>query len=222
MKIFEKYMPVTLFCLALLTTWASGIEKAAASQDCIEKVRAMHKGAWNPFTRTPHRSVRTEYDSAGKVLLVWDNIVQSPLRTISGIRNQGPFALVIDNKAWTGPSLEGPWTSTQDLPAGRKENLMRLNQSTIDGIHSAECAQTVVLDGKNVEKYTFKIKTAADKKQGGLWLADTNTIFFDPAAQQIVRWEKTEMQSSWAPKPSQNRHITEFDYDPNIKVEAPK
>ncbi len=221
MKNSRKYIAVTAFFLAFLGGWVNGIEKASASQDCVETVQAMHKGVWDPFKRTPHRSTKTEYDPEGKVLRIWSNVVQSPLRTISGIRDSGNFALVVDSKVWTGPSLEGPWRATQGFPAGRKEKILRSQEFMINGIHSAECAQKVVLDSTEVEKYVYKVKTAADKTQGGLWLADTNIIYFDPASKQIIKWEKTDFQSSWAPQVNRNRHVFLFDYDLQIKVDAP-
>jgi hypothetical protein len=221
MKNSRKLMPVIAFGLAFANAWATGIDKVAASQDCVEKVQTMFKGVWNPFARPPYRSVKTVYDSADKVLRVFDSIVQSPLRTISGTRDNGYFALVIDSNVWTGPSLEGPWSPSQGLPANRKEKVMRAHQFMIDGIQSAQCARTVVLDGKELEKYVYKVKTAPDKERGGLWLAAANIIYFDPAAERIVRWEMSEMQSSWAPQVSPTREVTVFNFDGEIKVDAP-
>ncbi len=222
MKNSGKYLSAIAIGLTLLSGWVNGIEKASASQDCVENVQAMHKSVWDPFNRMPHRSTKTEYDPEGKVLRIWSNIVQSPLRTISGIRDSGNFALVVDSKVWTGPSLAGPWRATQGFPAGRKEKILRSHQFMIDGIHFAECGKSVVLDGRPVAKYTYKVRTAADKEQGGLWLADTNVIYFDPASKQIVKWEKTDFQSSWAPKENRDRHVFVFEYDAQIRVDAPE
>ncbi len=216
-----NHITIIAFLLALFGGWTGGAGKAVASQACIEKVRAMHEGIWNPFNRPPYRSVMTEYDSTGEVLRVWDNIVQSPLRTISGVRESGAFALVVESSVWTGPSPEGPWATAQGLPDGRTDRILRSHQFMIDGIHFAECETGVVLDGRQVEKYTYKVKTAPDETQGGLWLADTNVIYFDPASERIMQWEKTDFQSAWAPQVNQDRHVTVFEYDVRIQVDAP-
>lgn len=197
-------------------------ESALASDACLEEIKTLYANELNAYNRKPYRSVKTVYDAEGKQTHIFDNIVENPLETISGVRGT-VMAMVIDQQSWTGPSMEGPWSpAPANLPPDRKAGHDAFRQAEIDGMSAGECAGQVDLDGRPALKYAFNIKTEPVEEMGGMWLADRNTIWLDPETKEILRWDKTDFQSNWAPEIDSSLHVEVFEYDETITVDPPQ
>lgn len=219
-----RFLTKTIIVFAsVLFAWgvASGDTLA---DSCKEEISAMHyDGPLDPFARPPYRSEKQVFDADGNMLWVFDDIVETPLKTVSGVRGSGSFALVVDRSVWTGPSLEGPWSSApSNFPKDREAALKRTRDLRVEGITMAKCAGEVTLDGKTVRQYIFQTKPAPDEKQGGMWFAERSTVFVDPQKEEVVRWEMTDFQSSFMPDVNKEMHVFTFSYDPDLTVDIPQ
>lgn len=207
---------------AILAFGVIGASIPAVADECLEEIKALYANEMNPYNRGPYRSTKTVHDPAGKQTHVFENIVQTPLRTISGVVGSGAYTLVVDQKAWTGPKADGPWTpAPANFPKDRKASHDAFRKAEIAGMTDGECSGEVDLDGKPALKYSFRIKTEPVKEMNGMWLADHNTVWLDPGSKEVLRWDKTDFQSNWAPDVSKERHVEVFEYDGSVRVNAP-
>ena len=212
-----RLLPVSVAVLA-----ASPAASAFAADACLDEIKALYDNELNGYNRKPYRSAKTVYDANGKETHVFDNIVENPLETISGVRGTD-MTLTVGQQAWVGPSAEGPWSSAPaNLPPDRKAGHDAFRQAEIDGMSDGECGGEVDLDGRPALKYAFHIKTAPVEEMGGMWLADRNTIWLDPETKDILRWDKTDFQSNWAPEVDKALHVEVYEYDKTIKVDPPQ
>ena len=194
----------------------------ASADDCLAEIKALYGDEMNAYTRKPYRSTKTVYDADGRQTHVFENLVETPLRTISGVKGSGAYTLVVDLSAWTGPGADGPWTpAPANFPKDRKAGHDAFREAEIAGMSDPECPGAVDLDGRPALKFVFRIKTEPVAEMNGMWLADHNTVWLDPASKDVLRWDKTDFQSNWAPDVSKERHVEVFEYDGSIKVTSP-
>ena len=217
-----KKTSIALTTLGLCLTFFTGNATLANEAECLAEIKALFQGELNSWNRRPYRSEKTVFDVNGAKIRIFDNIVQTPLRTISGVRD-GPMALVIDRDTWTGTSADGPWTKAPNqLPEGRKAAHAKFLEASINGMSNAKCNGVKNIDGRSLLNYSFHIKTEPDAQRGGMWLADQNAVYLTPETKEVVRWEKTDFQSSWAPQVNKELHVELFEYDNSIKIDRPE
>ncbi len=206
----------------LLAHLATAFVSISYADSCLDEVKALYQKEWNPFLRKPYRSVKTVYSPDGTKLRTFENVVETPLKTISGISG-GEMGLVIDHETWTGPTADGPWTKAPfDLPKNRKESLDANYQLEIEGLSEAVCHGEVELQGRPHLKYEFHVRTAPNPLLGGLWAAARNTIWLDIDTRMVTQWEQTDFETSFQPELNKERQVTVFTYDESIQLKRPE
>lgn len=211
------------YCL-IVAAAVSGASQAAWADACLDEVKALFRAELDPFNRKSYRSVKTVFGEDGKEQLVFDNIVENPLETISGNRG-GPFGLVVDQQVWTGPTQEGPWTPSPTppaFPADRKSAYEETQAQMLSRMADATCHGEVDLDGAKYLHYEYVVRPPEDKPAGKMWFAESDKIWIDPATRQVARWEQTDFQTSFLPGVSKERHVILFVYDESIRVDPPQ
>ncbi|MGR3311727.1 hypothetical protein [Roseovarius indicus] len=210
-----------LFPLLATSIVISAADRATAS-DCLAEVRALwDEGApLDAFQRPPHENTNTVRDANGTVTEIYDSIIETPLRTIAGIRGTH-MTLAIDNDVWTGPGVNGPWTPQQGFTGDRRAqyNADRLQRQA--NLTDAACHGTVDVEGASYLSYSFTTKSDPDEEMGGLWYGSSDTVYIDPGTRQVMIWEMGNFVSSWAPAPTGEHHRVVFTYDPSIKILRP-
>lgn len=212
----RPFLPALLVSLSLPVT-------AAAADDCLDRVRALWDagGAMDPMARPPHRTVNTVHDGDGNVQRVFDSVIETPLRTISGVRGTH-MTMAIDNEAWNGPDVDGPWTATPGLPGDRRAGFETDRIQRQANLTDATCPEPVERDGATYEVYGYTTRNDPNEAMGGAWFGSQDTVYLDPETGLPMIIEMTGFVSSWAPEPNDERHVIVFDYDPSIKVTAPQ
>lgn len=211
------------FGLVFLAAVLSAPQPAFAD-DCLDELKALFTNEMDAFNRQPYRSVKTVYGEDGKEQLVFDNIVENPLETISGNRG-GPFGLVVDQEVWTGPTQEGPWTPSPTppgFPADRKAGYVAQQAQMLASMGDAVCHGEVDLDGARYIHYEYKVHPPEDKTALPFWGAESDRIWLDPETRQVARWEQTDFEVSFLPGVSKERHVVVFEYDETIRVDPPQ
>ncbi|MEQ9258209.1 MAG: hypothetical protein RIG84_03830 [Roseovarius sp.] len=217
MREFSKLSALLAICLAVSPA------AVAEEAECLEEVRALWAdgGPFDAYQRPPHRNTNTMYDAAGNVTRVFDSIIETPLRTMAGIEGTH-MTLAIDNRIWTGPGSEGPWTPQPDMEgdrrAGHAEDRAQRQANTTD----AACHGMVEHEGATYLSYGFTTRTDPSEATGGTWFGSTDTVYIDPETRQVMIWEMGNFVYSWAPEPNGERHVIVFEYDPAIKVNPPE
>lgn len=210
---------------ALLT--AATAVYALASQptladDCKSQIAAMFMGGpLDAYQRPPHRHQKQVTDVDGNVSITYQSIVETPLRTISGIKG-GAMTLTIDDDTWNGPGPDGPWVSSENNnPKNRKSwhNAMQAQQSK--NLTATECTDGVTLDGNTFDIVRYSSKTDPNPDMGNAFFGSSDTVYIDPETKQVILLEQTGFFSSWLPEPGKDTHTTRFTYDPNVKITAP-
>jgi hypothetical protein len=205
--------------LTILLLWAA--LPAAQASECMDEVRALFSSSLDPFQRPAYRSQRTHFDEAGAKKSAFQNVVQTPLRTISLVEG-GAAALVVDQDTWTGPTLDGPWTSAPStMPDNRRAAMEMSLEQQVANLSEPACDGEVEVDGQQLLKYSFTTKTDPNPDQGGLWFGSSDTIYIDPATGQVMLWERTGFTSSFAPTPTAESSVETFEYDDAITVDPP-
>lgn len=83
------------------------IAQPALADECTAKIAAMFQdGPLDAYQRPAHRHEKQVSDADGNVTYTFLSIVETPLRTISGIKG-GDMTLAIDDDTWNGPSPDG-------------------------------------------------------------------------------------------------------------------
>jgi hypothetical protein len=198
--------------------------QTARADACLDEVKALFANEMHPFNRKPYRSIKTVYSPEGQEQLVFDNIIEAPLETISGNRG-GPFGLVIDREIWTGPTQEGPWTPSpvpSTFPEDRRAAYEAQHALMLANMGDAVCHGEVELDGKTLIHYEYKVHPPKDRDSVKLWGAESDKIWLDPETRQVMRWEQTDFETSFLPGVSKERHVVVFEYDDSIRVDPPQ
>lgn len=212
-------------CAALATLAASLAPVAASAEDaCLESVRALwaEGGPLDPYQRPPHRTVNTIHDADGAVSRVFNSVIETPLRTISGVRGTH-MTLAVGNDVWNGPDVDGPWEKqpqgfTGDRRAGHEADRMQRQANLSD----VACLGLVERDGVTYEAYSYTTRSDPNPDMGGAWYGSSDTVYVGPESGQVEMMEMGTFVSSWAPEPNGERHVIVFSYDPTIKVIAPE
>jgi hypothetical protein len=197
---------------------------AAADEACMEEIRALwaEGAAFDAYEWPPHRTVNTMHDADGNVTRVFTSLIETPLRTISGIPGEH-VTLAIENDVWTGPDFEGPWEkSPQGFTFDRRASHAREQAQRAANLEKVDCPGEVERDGVSFTAYSFTTRTDPNEDTGGSWFGSDNTVYLDPETGRVVIWEMSDFFSSWAPKPNGELHVITYQYDPTITVTAPE
>ncbi len=194
----------------------------ALADDCTSQIAAMFTGGpLDAYQRPPHRHEKQVTDADGNVSITFQTIVETPLRTISGIKG-GAMTLTIDDDTWSGPGPDGPWASSENTnPKNRKpwHNAMQAQQAK--NLTATECTDGVTLEGNTFDIVRYSTKTDPNPDMNNAFFGSSDTVYIDPETRQVILLEQTGFFSSWLLEPRKDQHITRFTYDPNIKITAP-
>ncbi len=191
---------------------------SAAADACRDEIAALYDGPLDPFQRPPHMQIVQVYDAEGNPQRVFHNTIETPLRTMSGIRAEKFFTLAIDRDIWNGPSEEGPWTkNAAQMPEGREEAMRQAYAEQKANLTDTVCHGETD-DG--LIHYTYRTQTNPDATGG--FYGSLDQIWLDPEMGQIVRFELTEFVNAWTESASKERHEIEVVFDPTIKVDPPE
>jgi len=134
----------------------------AEDPGCLAEIDALHDGPLNPLVRTPHRVERIITEANGAVTSIWDDVIETPLRAITGIRGQ-QMTLILDRDCWTGPTAGGPWTLQPGQLAENRIATMTTQQAARRaGIEDAERPGLTEVDGRMLTEYRFVARWQAD------------------------------------------------------------
>lgn len=217
MKEFSKVFPLLAAAAVIFTA-----DRAPAA-DCLAEVQALwaEGGPLDAYQRPPHENVNTVRDANGIVTQTYDSVIETPLRTIAGIRGTH-MTMAIDNDVWTGPDVNGPWTPQQGFTGDRRAQHEADRLQRQANVTDVTCHGTVEVEGQSYISYSFTTKSDPNEEMGGMWYGSSDTVYIDPEMQQVMIWEMGEFVSSWAPEPNGERHRFVFTYDPTIKVTRPE
>lgn len=214
-----------LFLCALLTVISLSIQPAQADEKqdkCLSEVKALFGNEFNAYNWSPYKSVRIHTDADGKKTAGFDNIVETPLRTIS-LTHGSKAAMAIDQQVWVGPTVNGPWEkSPNNFPEDRQKiHAMQYAQS-LKNLTDARCEGEVELNGKKLMLYKYTTKTDPIKERGNIWFGGTDAIYYDPKTRRVMRRVQTDFINSFTKGMSKDVITEDFTYDPDIKILAPK
>ncbi len=195
----------------------------AFADDCTAQIAAMFKGGpLDAYQRPAHRHEKQVRDASGTVTVTFQSIVETPLRTISGVKG-GDMTLAIDDDTWTGPGPDGPWEpSVNNMPKDRKPWHLALQAQQAKNLTNTECKTGVMFEGASYDVVRYSTKTDPNPDMGNAFFGSTDTAYVDPKTRQVMRLEQTGFFSSWLPEPGTDIHTTVFTYDASIKVSAPE
>lgn len=195
---------------------------ATARADCLDEVRAVYADTMDAFARPPYRATRIHSAADGTKISGFDDIVETPLRTISHV-HEGQATLAVDGQTWTGAGPDGPWSPAPNMfPADRRAAMERSHAERLANLTEAECHGEVEVDGSTVLHYAYTTKTDPDPDQGGLWFGAREDIHVDPETGLLMRHEMSEFVSSFQAEPNGETAMTVFEYDPSIEVVPPE
>lgn len=196
---------------------------SAVAAPCRDTIAAMYDGGpLDPRHRPPHRQVNTVTGEDGTVIRIFDTVMESATRSKSGIRGGSLFAMIIDNRSWTGPTLDGPWTEAPNqLPINRAAQLEQVRQQQIKNLSETSCPGMVDVAGRTYKNVQFTTRTDPNPDMNNAWFGTTNSVFIDPDARRVMRWEQTNHVNSWQEGTGTDRHVLVFDYDTTIQLEVP-
>ncbi|KNG94701.1 hypothetical protein [Pseudaestuariivita atlantica] len=194
-----------------------------ALADCTAEIAALFDGgALDAYARPPHRHFKEIRGEDGTLKQTFTSVVETPLKTISD-DSAGTYALAVEDRAWTGPGEDGPWTpSPANFPADRKGTHKAMMAAQVRNLKDTVCHGTVTRDGRDYLGYTFTTQTDPDPQFGNAFFGSTDTVFIDPATGRLAIWQQTGLFSSWLPTPQTDVYTTTFTYDPTISIEAPE
>jgi len=194
----------------------------AASADCADEIDALFDGPLDAWQRPPHAQLQTTHEADGSVSAVTDNLVETPLRSMGGVRDSGFFAIVIDRRMWQAAGPEGPFSFVGEvLPEDREARQRQLEADRRANATEQECFGEVTLeDGRTAMKYAFRSRSNPDPS--GVWTGAHHTIFVEPSGARVIRWEFRDNMAHYAPEPDDKTIVTEFDYSVPVTIEAPE
>lgn len=223
----ENRSKLTANCAKLffgLVLFGSGTAASSphAHADCLDEVKALYANELDGYKRPPYRATRIHYDENGGKKVGYDDVVETPLKTVSLIHG-GEATLAVGQDSWTGPSLTGPWTKAPNrFTDDRRETHRKQLEQSIKNMSNAVCGGEVELDGKTYLHYRYTTKTDPDPAMGGFWFGATEDVNLDPKTKLVMRWDMTDFVSSFAPNASKERSTATFVYDDTIEVTAPE
>lgn len=209
--------------LATVMTVCALTSQPAFADDCSSQIAAMFTGGpLDAYQRPPHRHEKQVTDAAGNVTITYQSIVETPLRTISGIKD-GAMTLAIADDTWTGPGPNGPWTSSENnMPKNRKPWHQAMQAQQAKNLAATECLDGVAIGGNTWDMVRYSTKTDPNPDMNNAFFGSSDTVYIDPETKQVMRLEQTGFFSSWLPEPGKDTHVTQFSYDADIKIAAPE
>ena len=192
------------------------------ADDCTAQIAAMFNGGpLDAYQRPSHSHEKQVSDAQGNVTYTFQSIVETPLRTISGVKG-GDVTLAIDDDTWTGPTPDGPWTKSENnMPKDRKPWHLALQAQQAKNLSDTDCAVGVEFEGSTYNIVRYSTKTDPNPDMGNSFFGSSDTAYIDPMTQQVMRLKQTGFFSSWLPEPGVDVHTTRFTYDPSIKINTP-
>lgn len=217
MKSHPKVVLAAVLAVCIFAT------QPALADDCTSRIATMFTGGpLDAYQRLPHRHEKQVTDAEGNLTITYQSIVETPLRSISGIKD-GDMTLTIDDDTWTGPGPDGPWTSSENNnPKNRKPWHNAMQAQRAKNLTATECADGVTLDGVTLDMVHYSSKTDPNPDMNNAFFGSSDTVYIDPETRQVMLLEQTGFFSSWLPEPGKDIHITRFTYDTDIKVTAPE
>jgi hypothetical protein len=208
-----------IFAVLLLVT----APQTAIADACHEKISVMFDGGpLDPFVRTPHRLTNTVTGADGTFVRRYLTRWQTPFRSVSGVEGGGLFALVIDADSWTGPSLDGPWTKAPNsLPPNHNDVRRAQHAQEKANLKEVSCPGSQDLDGATYEVVSYVTQTDPNPEMNGMWFGARHTVYIDPDAARVMRWDSTDFVSSFAPDLSKEVQVQIFDYDSGLVIPRP-
>ncbi len=190
---------------------------------CRDEIAALFDGGpLDPYQRPSHRHEKQVFDASGTPTHTFASIVQTPLRTISGIKG-GDMTLAIDDDTWTGPSPDGPWTPSQNnMPKDREPWHRAMQAQQAANLTNTACPGIVNFEGTQWLSYRYSTKTDPNPDMNNAFFGSTDTVYIAPDTMQVMRLEQTGLFSSWLPEPGKDTYVTTFTYDPAITITAPQ
>lgn len=195
----------------------------ALADTCRDEIAAMYDtGPLDPRTRPPHAHENEVRAPDGSLTRVFETRIESPLRSVSGVQGSGLYALVIENRSWTGPTIDGPWAENPNrLPDNRAALADRMRIQQQANLDDVACPGLVDVDGAELLNVQFVTRTDPDPDMGGAWFGAKNSVFIDPDTQRVMRWEMTDFRNSWSDGVSRETHKIVYRYDDAIRLVAP-
>jgi len=212
--------PVSKTRIALAAVVMAACAVPASADPCRDTIASLFQsGPLDPFVRPKRREVTISVFPDGSTAPVTDVLWDSVMRSIS--HSGAAFYLTYDGEMWSGPSFDGPWTSTgSSLPDDFAQMTRQMADQSAANIEDAQCPGEVDLDGRRLTKYVYRTKT--DPNVHGSWFGGLYTAYMDPESGQLARLDIAEMVSSWAPEPTAHYNMTTVTYDPAITVIRPQ
>lgn len=210
------------FVLAATSTVCALALQPALADDCTSKITAMFTGGpLDVYQRPSHRHEKQMIDAKGNITITFQSIVETPLRTISGIKNKA-MTLTIDDNTWSGPGPDGPWTPSENNNfKNRKPWHIAMQVQQAKNLTATECTDGVMLDGSTFDVVRYSSKTDPNPDINNAFFGSSDTVYIDPKTRQVMRLEETGLFSSWLPEPGKDTYITRFTYDENIRIATP-
>lgn len=207
----------------MIVAFVLGLALPAAADPCRDEIAALFaNGPLDAYQRPPHRHEKQVFDASGALTLTFSSIVETPLRSISGIKG-GDMTLTIDDDTWTGPSPDGPWAPSQNnMPKDREPWHRAMQAQQAANLSDTACPGIVDFDGHQWLSYRFSTRTDPNPAMGNAFYGSSDTVHIDPETRQVMRWEQTGLYSSWLPEPGKDTYVTTFSYDPGVRVTAPQ
>ena len=196
----------------------------ALADDCHGHIATMFdEGPLDPFARPPHSYVNTTYAADGSVKSTYLARFETPVESIGGTEGGTMFAMIVGSESWIGPSMDGPWTAAPNMVPDDHEAFVRLQmEHNVANLAQVSCPGLVEVEGQEFENVAYFTKTDPSKAAHGAWFGGLNSVFIDPETGRVMRWEITEAVSSFAPKPSGDRQVLIYTYEPDLRVDPPQ
>lgn len=193
------------------------------ADDCRDRIAAMFDGgALDAYQRPPHRHEKQVMSADGTVQTTFTSVVQTPLRTISGVKG-GDMTLAVDDRTWTGPGPDGPWSeSPSNFPPDRETWHKAMQAQQAANLTDVSCPGIVDVNGTVLENFRFSTRTDPNPDQNGAYFGSSDSVYVSPETGQVMRWDQSGLYSSWLPTPGNDLYVTRFDYDPAIRVDPPQ
>ncbi|WP_163847452.1 hypothetical protein [Pseudooceanicola aestuarii] len=196
----------------------------AMADPCMAQVQALFDGPLDPLQRGPYRSETQVMTREGQVMRVFDTITQTPQRAITTERGSGLHMLVYDDRRWTGPSPDGPWTpAVQSLPEPSPRALRGRLAERRANLANPVCAGPEDIGGRQLLRFSFT--TQSDLPGAGGTLAQQETVWTDPQTGQVLIHARSGFQAPVSPLASVTRpqevHVTRYAPDPELRIAAP-
>lgn len=216
---------ICLFISALMLVAFISPPSAKADENqekCLAEVKALFSNEFNAYNWPPYKSVRIHTDATGKKTAGFDNVVETPLRTIS-LTHGSKAALAIDQQIWVGPTVNGPWKkSPNNFPKDRQKIHAMQHAQSLKNMTDAKCEGEVELNGKKLMLYKYSTKTDPIKERANMWFGGTDAIYYDPKSRRVMRRVQTDFINSFTKGKSKDVITEDFTYDPEIKILEPK